>query len=75
MDFGWSDREQQFRAEVREFVSSRWSGSQTDDTEGDDTEAAPADPALRAGPQGARLADHGLAEGVRRPRRPAPSTS
>ncbi|MYA20055.1 MAG: acyl-CoA dehydrogenase [Chloroflexi bacterium] len=40
MDFGWSDREQQFRAEVREFVSSRWSGSQTDDTEGDDTEAA-----------------------------------
>ncbi len=40
MDFGWSDREQQFRAEVREFVSSRWSGAQTDDTEGDDTEAA-----------------------------------
>ena len=40
MDFGWSEREQQFRAEVREFVSSRWSGSQTDDTEGDDSEAA-----------------------------------
>ncbi len=40
MDFGWSEREQQFRAEVRAFVSSRWSGSQTDDTEGDDSEAA-----------------------------------
>ncbi len=40
MDFGWSDREQQFRAEVRAFVSSRWSGSQTDDAEGDDSEAA-----------------------------------
>ena len=40
MDFGWSEREQQFRAEVRAFVSSRWSGSQTDDTEGDDGEAA-----------------------------------
>ena len=40
MDFGWSDREREFRAEVREFVSSTWSGSQTDDTEGDDTEAA-----------------------------------
>ena len=40
MDFGWSDREQEFRAQVREFVGSRWSGETTDDTEGDDTEAA-----------------------------------
>ena len=40
MDFGWSDREQEFRGQVREFVGSRWSGETTDDTEGDDTEAA-----------------------------------
>ncbi len=40
MDFGWSDREQEFRGQVREFVGSRWSGQTTDDAEGDDTEAA-----------------------------------
>ena len=39
MDFGWSDREQEFRADVSEFVGDRWSGLTPDDSEGDDSEA------------------------------------
>jgi alkylation response protein AidB-like acyl-CoA dehydrogenase len=40
MDFGWSNREKDFRKDVREFVRERWNGLTTDEYEGDATEAA-----------------------------------